>query len=120
MTVTGPPPVDVSAWIAQRERVRTMRMQRHLASAGAAALSLGFLIPVADSLVERALIPFLVAVVLQSLARGVNARFGYLWGWIYPEPRRTTAIDRFFERFVTAATRPHEDASETRVRPLDP
>jgi hypothetical protein len=121
MTVTGSIPVEVSAWITQRERVRSMRMRRHLAAAVAAALLLGFLVPVADSLFERALIPVLVAVVLQSLARGVNARFGYLWGWIYPEPRRTTALDRFVEGFLARATNPPPlDSADVRVRPLDP
>jgi len=121
MTLTASLPVDVRAWITQRERVRTMRMRRHLASAVAAALLLGFLVPVADSLFEWTLIPILVAVLLQSLARGVNARFGYLWGWIYPEPRRSTALDRFVEGFLAGATNPPpHDSSDVRVRPLDP
>jgi hypothetical protein len=121
MTVTASLPVDVKAWITQRERVRWMRMRRHLAAAVAAALLLGFLVPVADSLLERALIPALVAVMLQSLARGVNARFGYLWGWIYPEPLRSTALDRFVEGFLAGARNPPpHDSADIRVRPLDP
>lgn len=121
MTIIGSLPVDVSAWIAQRERVRAVRMQRHFAFAAAAGLSLGFLVPVADSLFERALIPVLVAVVLQSLARGANARFGHLWGWIYPEPRRSTALDRLVEGFMAGATNPASpDSPDSRVRPLDP
>ena len=120
MTVTASLPVDAKVWITQRERVRSMRMRRHLAAAAAAALLLGFLVPVADSLFERAIIPVLVAVMLQSLARGVNARFGYLWGWIYPEPLRSTALDHFVEGFLAGATNPPHDSADVRVRPLDP
>jgi len=50
MILTGSIPVEVSAWITQRERVRSMRMRRHLAAAVAAALLLGLLVPVALAL----------------------------------------------------------------------
>lgn len=122
MTVPVSRPVDVGAWIAQREGVRTMRMRRHLVVGGFAGLSLGFLIPAVDSLLELALVFVLISVVFQSLARGVNARFGYLWGWIYPEPLRATALDRFVSRLIASASNPGtppDELSRVKVLPLD-
>lgn len=95
MTLTSSRPVDVGAWISELESTRTMRMQRHLATALLAVAALAIFRPNPDSLSGFALIPILVAVALSSLARGANAAFGYMWGWIYREPSRKTRFDRF-------------------------
>jgi hypothetical protein len=100
MTLTSPRPVDVGAWINELESTRTMRMQRHLAVATLAVAALAVFRPNPDSLSGFALIPILVAVTLSSLARGANARFGYMWGWIYREPSRKTRIDRFVDGVI--------------------
>jgi energy-converting hydrogenase Eha subunit A len=102
MTNSVSGPVDSEAWITQREKVRTMRMQRHLTVAILAGLALGFLIPATNTLLEAFLIPILVALVLQSIGRGLNAKFGWMWGWIYPEPIRATGFDRLIARVFDA------------------
>lgn len=94
MTITTFRSVDVGQWITTRERVRTMRMRRHLRVAALGVVALGFLIPATDTVLEASLVPILVTVVLQSIARGINAGFGYLWGWVYPEPARIDLFDR--------------------------
>ena len=86
--------------IRHRDRVRTLRMQRHLVFAGVAAVLLGSVSAWADSVPELGLIPVLVWLVLRSIARGVDAKFGYFWGWIYGEPESTTALDRHVDRLI--------------------
>lgn len=111
------------ARIEARERVRTLRMQRHLAFAVAGALSLGIVGPAADTVLEWALFPLLVGVIVRSVARGADAKFGHIWGWIYEEPRVATALDRSVNRIIEWA-RPRRQAevgpTDVRVRPLDP
>lgn len=115
--------VDVGEWITTRERVRSRRLQRHLAIAGIASLWLFHLFATYDSLLDAALIPIAMAVFLQSIARGVSARFGYLWGWPYPEPVASTRLDLWVAGVASRlSSAPRSDSSERadeRVRILE-
>ncbi len=117
---TTAPRIEVGVRIATRERVRFMRMQRHLAVATIAGMACAIVTPAADTLLEMALVPVFVAVMLNSLARGVDARYGYWWGWLYPEPRLSTRLDRIVDRVVHRLVVAPADESPVRVRPLDP
>lgn len=91
---------DARAWITQRERVRAMRVQRYLAVALLAALGCVFVAPFVDTLVGLALISILIYMLLDSLAKAMDAHRGFLWGWLYEEPKRTTRFDRVVDRAV--------------------
>jgi hypothetical protein len=79
--------------IVPRHRIRTMRMQRHLAVAGLACVTYAVIGPsVYDPLGLMILMVF-VSVVLGSLARAADARLGYGWGWLYGEPEYSTWLD---------------------------
>ena len=117
---------DAGVWIAQTERVRTVRVQRHLAVALLAGLGCVFVAPFVDTLLGLTLISMLVYVVLDSLAKAMDAHRGFLWGWLYPEPKRTTrfdrVVDRIVQRLVAAQTHlqvaAQVDDPPPRVRPL--
>ncbi len=114
------PRIEVGVRIAARERASVMRMQRHLAVATIAAMACAIVTPAADTLLEMALVPVFVGVMLSSLARGVDARYGYWWGWLYPEPERPTRLDRTVDRIIHRLVVAQVDESPVRVRPLDP
>jgi hypothetical protein len=46
---------------------------------------------------------------------------GYLWGWLYPEPKQSTRLDRFVDRAIHSlfVTQVIDDAPVS-VRPLNP
>ena len=93
-------------------------MQRHFVVAGLGA----FLAVAAFNLPHPPLRLLLLAtfvwVTLEALARGTNAKWGYLWGWLYPEPTQVTRLDRFVDGLVH---RPIEaPVAEPKVRILDP
>lgn len=115
-------PVGVFERMAERDRVRTLRMQRHLAFAGVAAMSLVLLSPFVDTVGEFALLPVLVGVIVRSVARGADARFGHIWGWIYEEPQAPTKLDRLVDRLIerTRPPMPADPAGEMKVRTLEP
>lgn len=114
---------DALAWLAEREQLRTLRLQRHVAVAAAAAVALAIFASAVDTVVEAAVLPVLVGVVVSSLARGVDAKFGHLWGWLYSEPLVYNALDhltaKVIERARPPAPRP-QDCPVVRVRPIDP
>jgi len=98
-----------------------MRMQRHLAVATAAAVACLFVSLPTTTLAEGALLTILVGVVLNSLARALDARIGYLWGWVYPEPAQSAWFDRLADRAINRPVAPQVvDESPVRVLPLDP
>lgn len=114
--------IDVREWITTLESIRQLRMQRHIVIAALA----GFLVVLAplipDPMTELVVVALLVGVVLQSLARGLNARFGYMWGWPHPEPKRSTRLDQFVDRLIRRFSAPPtaKGTEEPLVRVLDP
>ncbi len=123
MMIVAIAPIDAAEWITRRERVRSMRMQRHFAVAAVAGLAFVFLLSTSDSMLEMALIPTSAAVALQSVVRGASAGFGYLWGWPYPEPVSSTRLDRIVEAIVAplvARRRVPTERGEERITLLDP
>jgi len=114
------PQIEVGIRIAALERVRFMRMQRHLAVATVAGSACVVVTPAAGTPLGMALLAVFVSVVLNSLARGVDARYGYWWGWLYPEPGRPTRLDLIADRIVHRLVVAPVDESPVRVRPLDP
>jgi hypothetical protein len=121
MTTVATKRVDVGEWITRREAVRQMRLQRHLGVAGVAALLIALVSAIPDPLLKLVLISALTLVMLESLARGISAKFGYLWGWPYPEPTEVTRFDILVDEVVhRLATPPASPAPEAKVRLLDP
>lgn len=109
--------------IKERKRVRTLRMQRHLVFAGVAGALLGSMLAWADTVPELALVPVLVGLMVRSIARGADAGFGHIWGWIYAEPMVTTNLDRHVGQFIDffrPPVRTYDTGQEVKVRPLDP
>ena len=114
---------DALAWLTEREQLRTLRLQRHLAVATAAVLALAMLASAVDTVVEAALLPVLVGVAVSSLARGVDAKLGHLWGWLYSEPLVYNRLDHLTARLIEMARPPEparQDRPVVRVRPIDP
>ena len=117
---------DARLWIAERERIRTLRVQRHLAMALLAGLALTFVAPYTETLLGLTLLSVLVFVALDALAKAMDAHLGFMWGWLYGEPERTTRLDRLVDHIVQrlAAAQAHrrvtaqEDDPPVRVRPL--
>ena len=117
---------DGRVWMAERERVRTQRVQRHLAIASLAGLGLTFVIPYLGSLLGIMVFSLLVFLVLDALAKAMDAYLGYMWGWLYGEPERTTRLDRVVhdtvQRLVSAQVRRRATATvddpPVRVRPI--
>ena len=111
---------DAGVWIAEREGVRTLRVHRHLAVAFLAGLGLVFGAPFFDTLLGLALISILVFVVLDALAKAMDAHRGFLWGWLYPEPKQSTQLDRFVNRIIHRVVIAEVDKAPAGVRTLDP
>ena len=110
---------DAGVWISQREHVRRLRVQRHVAVAALAGSVCAFIYPMAATLPKYMLISILVFVMLNSFGRAMDARLGYLWGWLYPEPERTTRFDRVVDRIINRLTAAGQmDHPSGRVRPL--
>jgi hypothetical protein len=79
--------------VVPRERIRTMRMQRHLAVAVLACAAFVASGPSVYSLLEVVILSAFIGVGLGSLARAADARLGYGWGWLYGEPVYSTRLD---------------------------
>jgi hypothetical protein len=111
--------------IAQREHVRTMRMQRHLTLAGLTCLLGVFIGPAVDSLLGFVILLACTGAVLGSLARAADARLGQWWGWLYGEPVYSTWLDllvfAILRRFATSSA-PDTVDNEPKIRilPLEP
>ncbi len=112
--------IKVRARRAARHRIRSVRMKRHLIAAAVAALIAFAVSPLMTTPLGFFAIALLVGFSLNSIARGVDARFGHFWGWLYPEPRRLTRCDRFVDRLVRPPAVALPDRPELKVRPLDP
>lgn len=114
-------PGAVAQWIADRERVRFLRMQRHLAIAVVAGLLVFFFAPITDAPLGFFWVLFLLSVFLGSLARAVDARYGFFWGWLYPEPKQSTRLDLAVDRVIQRLRAAGEAAEPpvVKVRPLD-
>lgn len=112
----------MTSWVIGRERVRLLRMQRHLLVAVAATVACVLLAPASDTLAGFAVLPVPVYVALTSAARALDARLGYLWGWLYGEPVHTTRFDEVAHRVIQSLLR-HDSAGNPampKVRPIDP
>ena len=109
-----------------------MRMQRHLVVAGLACV-VGIVIgPTVQNFRGLMILTGLVGVVLGLLARAVDARLGYGWGWLYGEPEYSTWLDLFVDgilRRLTAVLVDHSLAhrsaidsagNESKIRMLPP
>ena len=105
-------PLDVDAIIDRREKVRAMRVKRHLVVAAVAAVGLAVIW----------IVPVLFAISLDSLARAGNAHFGYLWGMPHNEPMSSTLLDRVVGRTLQhIKTRSAvQEPPEQKIRLLDP
>ena len=86
--------------ITQRERIRTMRMQRHLGAATLACLAYTVSRPGLDTIAGFLILTALVGFVLGSLCRAMDARLGHWWGWLYGEPEGSTRLDVWVEGIV--------------------
>jgi len=113
---------SVTEWITHTEHIRWLRAQRHLAIAIPAAVLCVFVAPILHTLGGLPLFIALVFVVLDSLARALDARLGYLWGWLYSEPIRSTRLDliadRITRRLLIAV--PVADSPVSQVQVVDP
>ena len=89
--------VDVDTLIDERERVRSLRVQRHLVVGSLATVALIVVVPMATSLWIVWLVPVLLAVALESISRAGNAYLGFLWGWPHAEPKKVAPLDRLVE-----------------------
>jgi len=117
-----------------RERVRTMRMQRHLFVAVLALIGLAVGGPIFSTVLGLVALALLIGVFLNSLARAADARLGYWWGWLYGEPRQSTrfdcGIERLVRRYASIAVRrpvlgsrsvgPFESEPRVRIVPIEP
>jgi hypothetical protein len=113
--------VDVREWIAIREHVRFLRIQRYLSVAVVGVVACVVVAPASNTLAGFTLLAILVGVVLSSLARAVDAHMGYLWGWLYSEPKQSTRLDRFVDRAIHSLLVTQViDEAPVRVRTLDP
>ena len=113
--------IDVGEWIIRRESVRHMRMQRHLVVSALAAVILIVTFSIPDSLLRLVLMSTLVLLTLESLARGMSAMWGYLWGWPYPEPTQATRVDVFIDGVVHHLASPGPAAEpDPKITLLDP
>ena len=118
----APYAASVADWISHTEHVRWLRAQRHLAIAIPAAVLCAFVAPILHTLGGLPLFVALVFVVLDSFARALDARLGYLWGWLYSEPIRSTRLDLIADRIIRRLlmTIPVEDSPVSQVNVVDP
>ncbi|MDF1597810.1 MAG: hypothetical protein P1T08_17155 [Acidimicrobiia bacterium] len=118
----APHAASVAEWISRTEHVRWLRAQRHLAIAVPAAALCAFVAPILKTLGGLPLFVTLVFVVLDSLARALDARLGYLWGWLYSEPKRSTRLDLIADRIIRRLlmTIPMADSPISQVQVVDP
>jgi len=118
----APYAASVGEWISHTEHVRWLRAQRHLAIAVPAAVLCAFVAPILHTLGGLPLFVALVFVVLDSLARALDARLGYLWGWLYSEPKRSTRLDLIADRMIRRLlmTIPVADSPVSQVQVVDP
>ena len=79
--------------IVSRERVRTLRMQRHLVVAALACVMCVVIGPTVYSLPGLLTLSAFIGFVFATLARAVDARLGYWWGSLYGEPEYSTRLD---------------------------
>lgn len=113
--------VNVGEWIIRRESVRHMRMQRHLVVSVLAVMILIVAFSIPDPLLRLVLMSTLVLLTLESLARGMSAVWGYLWGWPYPEPTQVTRVDVFIDGVVRRLAPPRPVAEpDPKITLLDP
>jgi len=113
-----PPKSNPEDRISNRDRVRSLREQRHIAVAILAAVGTIFAFSFIDNLVGLLVFAYLVYVVLDSLAKALDANRGYLWGWVYSEPRRTTLSDEVADRVITRLGEARPDQADPRIRPI--
>jgi hypothetical protein len=123
-------PDGVGDRILHHHHIHTMRMQRHLAVAGLACVAYVFTGPTVDSLLELVVRAAVIYVFLRSLARAVDARLGYWWGWLYSEPTYSTwldlSLDSILRRPISAqighssAGGTADNESRIRILPLEP
>ena len=116
--------------IIPRERIRTIRMQRHLVVAGLACVTCIVIGPTVYSLPGLLTLSAFIGFVVGSLARAVDARLGDWWGWLYGEPEYPTRLDLFVDsvvRRLAAVQLGHsspgaviDDESRIRILPLVP
>ena len=114
-----------SVWgtlVSPRERVRTMRMQRHLAVAGLACAAGVVIGPTVYSLSGLLILAAFIGFVLGSLARAADARLGNWWGWLYGEPEYSTRLDRLVDgtlRRLTAVQIGHSWVTSSAIDAVD-
>ena len=117
--------------VIPRERIRTMRMQRHLIVAGLACVTCIVVGPTVYSLPGLLTLSAFIGFVVGSLARALDARLGDWWGWLYGEPEYPTQLDLFVDGVVlrlAAVQLGHssspgaviDDESRIRILPLVP
>jgi len=108
-------------WIIRRESVRHMRIQRHLVVSALAAVILIVAFGIPNPLLRLVLMSALVLLALETLARGMGAMWGYMWGWPYPEPTQATRVDVFIDGVVRHLA-PHQSVAEPdpKITLLDP
>jgi hypothetical protein len=105
-----------------RERIRTMRMQRHLVVAVLASAAYVASGPSVYSLLEVVILSTFIGVVLGSLARAADARLGYGWGWLYGEPKHSTRLDLLINgilRRLISVSISHSSAANSAIDAAD-
>ena len=129
MNITASPD-GVGGQILHHHHVHVVRMQRHLAVAGLACVAYVVTGPTVDSILELVVRAVFIYVFLGSLARAVDARLGYWWGWLYGEPEHSTwldlSLDSILRRPISAEIG-HSSAADTadnesriQILPLEP
>lgn len=108
--------------IEAADRLRSLRMQRHLVTGGLAAVALVAVAGRVETLQAFVVFWFLFAVVIRSAARGMEARFGHRWGQTYSRPPVPTRLDLLTQRTIDALRPPPRDVAiaESPVRTLSP
>jgi hypothetical protein len=113
---------DVGDRIVPRHRIRTMRMQRHLAVAGLACVTYAVIGPSIYDLLGLMILLVFVSVVLGPLARAADACLGYGWGWLYGEPEYSTwldlLVDGILRRLISVSIR-HSSTAGSAIDAVD-
>ena len=113
--------LDVTAWIPRRELVRHLRMQRHLVVSALGVVLLIIATATPQPLLKLVFVAALTMLILESLARGFSAKWGYMWGWPYPEPKKSTRCDVVVDDVVQQLASPvSEPEPQSKIRLLDP